>query len=158
VIGALVSPFMVYIVLQMDSILFMLRLGAVACTITAAFIVLVTLMSTEKFSYDSRAEKEEKAADRTKGLKIMKKFAFASAVLFALIGFLPNSKVLAAMIIVPALTSDQVVEPLTREAGELYALAKSALARSLEAEGTQPQATAPEPEVSGPEGEEEKVE
>lgn len=45
-----------------------------------------------------------------------------SAVVFA-----PSSKTAAAMILVPALTSDQVLEPVSAEAKELYALAKSAL-------------------------------
>jgi hypothetical protein len=40
---------------------------------------------------------------------------------------LPSSKTAAAMILVPALTSEQVIEPAGAEARELYDLAKQAL-------------------------------
>ena len=44
----------------------------------------------------------------------------------------PSSKTAAAMLILPALTSDKVTEPLTAEAKELYGLAKSALSNLAE--------------------------
>lgn len=41
--------------------------------------------------------------------------------------FLPSSKTAAAMIVLPAITSDKVIETVTPEARELYELAKDAL-------------------------------
>lgn len=41
--------------------------------------------------------------------------------------FIPSSKTVAAMIVLPAITSDKVIETVTPEARELYELAKDAL-------------------------------
>jgi Na+/proline symporter len=42
-------------------------------------------------------------------------------------GFLPSSKTAAAMIVLPAITSDMVIDTVSPEARELYGLAKGAL-------------------------------
>jgi hypothetical protein len=67
------------------------------------------------------------------GLIIMIFFALVSTLL-------PSSKTAAAMILVPALTSDQVIEPVGKEARELYELAKQALTNVAQ------KPPAPEPE------------
>ena len=46
--------------------------------------------------------------------------------------FTPSSKTAAAMIVLPAITSEQVTEPVAAEAKELYALAKRALTNIAE--------------------------
>ena len=52
------------------------------------------------------------------------------AVLFGFAAMLiPNSKTAAAMIVLPAITSDAVLEPVGKEAKELYVLAKQALSK-----------------------------
>lgn len=66
-----------------------------------------------------------------KGLVLLGLFNSAVSV------FLPSSKTAAAMIVLPAITSDTVVEAVAPEARELYTLAKDAL-RGLGEKETQP--------------------
>lgn len=53
----------------------------------------------------------------------------------------PSSKTAAAMLLVPALTSPQVTEPLTAEARELYGIAKQAIAQLAEKKAPEKEAS-----------------
>lgn len=118
----MVSAFDVYLVMQLDSIKGVMS-GVVAAGIigTGAAIIFAPLglMAGEDLGVDIKATLKKYFPLKT----------IMTLWLFSLAGsaFLPSSKTMAAMILVPALTSKEVTEPLSREAGELYGLAKDAL-------------------------------
>lgn len=60
-------------------------------------------------------------------IKVAKSILSISIPLLIIGTLLPSSRTAAAMIVVPALTSKEVVEPVAGEAKELYDLAKEAL-------------------------------
>ena len=104
----MISAFEVYLVMQLDSIRTMLLVSGVIGT-AFCFSAFVTVFEFE---------------DTPRWLK----FIFGLCILFGFAsGLLPSSKTAAAMILVPALASEEVVEPVAAEARELYQLAKQAL-------------------------------
>ncbi len=117
----MVSAFEVYLVLQLDSI------GTAAFV---AFLVLLALILIPRIN-DTMLDRKTRPYNKT--------LVAAAVLCFITSALLPSSKTAAAMIIVPALTSKGVVEPLTAEAKDLYALAKGALKKVVEA--------APEPKT-----------
>lgn len=127
----MVSPFEVYLVMQLDSINALFGWLAGASALLAGGWLFAVAMTTD---FDFQASKEEKKVR----LDAAKKFSFR-ALLFGVVclvaaAFLPSTKTAAAMILLPALTSKEVTEPLSREAGELYGLAKAALRNVAERE------------------------
>lgn len=62
------------------------------------------------------------------------KVAGVALVMFSIAFLLPSQKTIAAMYLLPKLTSDEVAEPLTAEAKEIYGLLKDALKKMSEAE------------------------
>lgn len=126
---SLISPFEVYFILQLDSI----RTAFVPIMIVSglAFIISFILMCVNADeSYNTEVKYYAFG-------KRMMKFA-TPCVLFALAGltFIPTTKTAAAMVLLPAITSEAVTTPLTREAGELYDLAKQALKKAVNDEDT----------------------
>lgn len=57
----------------------------------------------------------------------VKRTAIGSLLMLFLLTFIPSSKTVATMIVLPAITSDAVIDTVTPEAKELYGLAKDAL-------------------------------
>lgn len=112
----MVSAFDVYLVMQLDSIRDALVVAAFLFGILGHVVFGVGVMSS--------ADGEEWGpAVRKIGIRTV-----AAGVVAAIgVALVPSSKTAAAMILVPALTSKEVTEPLSREAGELYGLAKDAL-------------------------------
>lgn len=127
----MVSPFDVYLVMQLDRVVVFLGLGCAVSAVVLFIAVMSHSMDVDIYSG------ERSAAARVKRDAALRKWwipaAFAAA--FAL---MPSSKTAAAMILVPALTSDAVVVPVTEEARELYGLAKDALRSVAERERREP--------------------
>lgn len=112
----MVTPLEVYLVLQLDSI------KALVCWVSGIGAFGTAVASIAGFF--AHAEGDEVG---TQVLRFARKF-FIVAIFGLFVGVaLPSTKTAAAMILLPALTSKEVTEPLSREAGELYDLAKSAL-------------------------------
>lgn len=110
----MISAWDVYLVMQLDSIraaLFVIcGLG-----VTSALFVAGPMAGI--------ADWDEKKSMRRKSTRAL--IACVVGLLFGAV--IPSSKTAAAMILVPKLTSPEVVQPLSKEAGELYGLAKEAL-------------------------------
>lgn len=114
----MISSFDVYLVMQLDSIR-----NALFGACFLGFMVIVWQWIEQNYS----------------GMKWSVTVVLLIGAIHAL---MPSSKTAAAMILVPAMTSEQVTAPLTAEAKELYALAKQALVNVA-----QKPAEEPKPEV-----------
>lgn len=73
----------------------------------------------------SRAEESRSNAKLVKGLR--KWFVSGAVLLICLNTFMPGTKTIAAMVVLPKLTSPQALDAMGSEAKELYDLAKGAL-------------------------------
>lgn len=105
------SALLVYLVLQANTIILVLAIvGGVL--LIAAFMV----------SMESNFKESDALTQR------WKKFLGAAVATLAVTALIPSTSTMAAMYILPKLTSPEVVEPVSREAKELYSLAKKALA------------------------------
>lgn len=113
----MISAWNVYWVMQLDSIIRLLVcLAAVSGTL--AFVCLFPLV--ESFGDEAKV-----------WAKSIKTFCFCAVSFACIATFIPSSKTAAAIIILPKLTAPEVVAPVSKEAGELYGLAKQALQRAL---------------------------
>lgn len=128
----MISPFMVYLVMQLDSINIGVGILVVALFVTS---VVSTMMYADGTFNDAK-----------RAAKVLKYGYISTALMFVVCVMLPSSKTAAAMLLIPALTSDAVVEPLTREGRELYGLAKQALENYVEDAGSEAAHTSPESE------------
>lgn len=117
----MISPWTVYWVMTLDSLcMFLGGVGIVALVAGATGTIVRLIASAEPDGYGNGAA--------IAGTTWAHKTLAASLAALLVATLLPSSKTAAAMILVPALTSDQVMEPVGKEAKELYTLAKSALA------------------------------
>ena len=99
----MVSSFKVYLVMQLDDIRIGLAIFGVVFSIGGAI------------AYNGQVGFFAPA------------LAALGVLLWGISTFLPSSKTAAAMIVIPAITQDEVVETVSGEAKELYALTKDAL-------------------------------
>lgn len=106
----MISAFTVYLVMQADAI------GFSSCFAGCCFGLIGALLWL--FGMDYENEKQEKIG---RALAIFGVLTFVAGVL------IPSTKTATAMLIVPAITSGEVIEMATPEARELYDLAKGAL-------------------------------
>jgi hypothetical protein len=130
----MVSAWDVYWVMQLDSI--SAGAGFLAFLSGAGMAILWAwggFLKSDACDYGEESWRYKKGVQLGKALH---KWALAltavHALAFATAVLLPSSKTAAAMLVVPALTSDQVIEPATAEARELYGLAKQALTNLAE--------------------------
>ena len=130
----MITPFEVYLVMQLDSIFSALSFLATAGFIVAAVLTIWNGASrfdaAEYPSLCDRPEREKLWAARASSRK---QVLVWTVPIFLLAALIPSSKTAAAMIILPALTSKEVTEPLAAEGRELYALAKQALRDAVDA-------------------------
>ena len=108
----MISAWQVYLVMQLDRIGTLLAIVAIASILGFLF---VCVFVEDQPSNDERAR------------KALKSFALVSAIFAPLWIVVPSSKTVAAMIVLPAITSDRAIETIAPEARELYELAKEAL-------------------------------
>lgn len=113
----MVTPFEVYVVMQLDTVIVSAFVFGMLLFIVGAFYVAVG------------------SEDYSRGMFWAGVVSFALGILCILAGtFLPSTKTAAAMIVLPAITSEEVVAPVSAEARELYDLAKQAIRKAVDAE------------------------
>ena len=120
----MISPFEVYLVMQLDKI----EAGSVLVC-----LLLVGLCLFLWLTIAGRADHLKETDEYAKWVQLAKLFSVGLVGMVIFTTLLPSTKTAAAMLILPAITSDEVVEPLGNEARELYDLAKQALRKSLDA-------------------------
>lgn len=117
----MISAFDVYLVMQLDSIVSTATIFAIIAGLASVLNLVIGVIA----SID-----EEDFAPR---LLRSGKLCLSACLVFAAVATLtPSTKTMAAMIVLPALTSDEVVQPVKKEAAELYDLAKQALRQAVE--------------------------
>lgn len=104
----MISPWDIYLVMQLDSINGTFEWMAWMCAIAAGGIAFVHLIT-------------EGEAGSWRSVKIALAISLASAFATA---FIPASKTAAAMLVIPAIANNEAIQ---REAGDLYQLAKDGL-------------------------------
>lgn len=112
------SPFLVYLLFQADSISAALTFTAVIAGIV--FCVAVPTKVFAKFDMD----KDEGAA---LAYKMSCVATWVCPFLIAAAIFMPSTKTIAAMIVLPKVTSPQAIDTMSKESRDLYQLAKQAL-------------------------------
>lgn len=123
----MVSPFDVYLVMQLDAIRGALGAFGLVASVGAAFVaIFCATEARSQWSWDKETLEDRIA--RFAGYSKTAKRVLVAGLLSGLLSVgLPSSKTAAAMILIPALTSKEVVVPVAAEAKELYGLAKEAL-------------------------------
>jgi hypothetical protein len=117
----MITPFEVYLVMQLDTITTAAGLFGFAATCVGGFVMVVGFCEDETWA------------------KWLGSTVFSLGLFCLLLAtFLPSTKTAAAMIVLPAITSDEVVKPLGDEARGLYDLAKQALKKAVDAPVTEP--------------------
>lgn len=106
----MISPFMVYLVMQADVIVFASGLVGGILFVIGSVVFLFA-----------------KSEDDANVFVPAKWGAISGIILLIVSALFPNTKTMAAMIIIPAMTSDKAIELVSPEAGELYNLAKDAI-------------------------------
>jgi hypothetical protein len=106
----MITPFQVYIVMQLDSILAVSILISVLTSIACAILGFVYL-----------------AEGGSRVLRFLKGIGALLILSLAMCAFLPGSKTVAAMYILPKLATTENVAEMSTEAKELYKLAKACL-------------------------------
>ena len=110
----MITPFQVYLVMQLNSI--------IGLFIAIAVVSGIAIIAISVFVIDLYPREE-----RIPSMKLLKKFVTSFALSCLMIAVIPSTQTAAAMIIIPALTSKEVTQPLAKEGKELYDLAKRAL-------------------------------
>ena len=118
------SPFLVYLLFQINSI--------IASLMIAGSILLIALMPlgyaafrTADYSWD---DKEAIKLHNVAARKWMRRCIAMAAVLLTACALLPSTKTIAAMIVLPKITSPQALDAMGKESRDIYELAKKALA------------------------------
>lgn len=115
----MITPFQVYLVMQLDSISDMSLLLFLLFMIAFAFTLI-----KKNLIEDHLADDGQELLPVKRALKIE---LICASIFCSICAFMPSSKTAAAMIILPAITSDKVVNTVTPELKELYSLTKDAL-------------------------------
>lgn len=123
----MISPFMLYLVLMLDSINSALLTAAVIAGVSIPISLTITGMNNENDTYNHGWEDRREARIKVRN-KLTKMAAPIAVVCFIIATLLPNTKQAAAIIVVPAIANNEQVQA---EAGELYDLAKQALANAV---------------------------
>lgn len=119
------SPFLVYLMFQIDSISSLLIIVGSLCV--AALLPLgFAAFRTADFSWD---DKDAIAAHNVTGKKWMKKCVALAACCLVTAAFMPSTKTIAAMIVLPKITSPQAIDTMSKESRDIYDLAKKALTK-----------------------------
>lgn len=110
----MISAFETYLLFQLDSVVTTLAILSMIGGGVMLFMTLFCILELDE-------EKNQEFA------KTSKRSWQALAAMITLATFVPDSKTVAAMIVLPAITDDKVIETVTPEAREVYDLAKKAL-------------------------------
>ncbi len=118
------SAWTVYWVLQLDSIKYIFILLTIFTAVAAAITSIIGGLMTGEYN-------ERDRENGTKLLGYSKRLWLTFVVALFAANLLPSSKTAAAMIVLPALTSEEVVGTVKSEAKELYEMAKEALKEKI---------------------------
>lgn len=113
------SPFLVYLLFQADSIS-----AALVCIAVAAGMVLCIAVPV-KWAAKPHVNEDESAAIAYKASRVA---IWICPIFVAAATFMPTSKTIAAMIVLPKITSPQALDTMGKESRDIYELAKKALA------------------------------
>ena len=132
--NSLISPLEVYFVLQLDSI----RDAFVPILIIGAILSIISFILVAANADADNEYSSSNASYLALGKRMIK--PSLGTLIIGILGltFIPSTKTAATMILLPAITSDKVTEPLSREAGELYQLAKAALKKAVDEDNPTP--------------------
>ena len=115
-----ISPWTLYWILQLDSIKAAVVALAITTSLATLFLGVIGLDSSER--------------ERARG-ETMHRFAIRLAIvavpLTLLTAFLPSSRTMAAVVLIPAIANNETIQ---REASDLYRLAKQAIERVAQVE------------------------
>lgn len=130
----MISPFEVYVVMQLDTVK-SAALGVASLTgFASIFLVGLAISSKIDAEAEWRTDASKAASAKlseTVG-KLSRKVMATFALCVAATAFLPSTQTAAAMILVPALTSKEITEPVGAEAKELYNLLKRGLTKYVD--------------------------
>jgi len=110
------SPLLVYLLFQADSISFAMMFIALVAGL--AFVIALSLRPIAK----SEAGKDEAAAIAYRMCRVV---MWVCPLLIAAGIFMPSSKTIAAMIVLPKITSPQAIDTVSKESRDIYELAKN---------------------------------
>ena len=127
------SPFLVYMMFQADAISALF--GILAALTALASFILVCFACQSICSWEN---KEEVRAIKAKTARAAKVTIPAAVFLFAAALLFPSTKTIAAMVVLPKLTSPQALDAMGSEARDIYRLAKQALANIADDGGDKP--------------------
>lgn len=127
----MITPWEIYLVLQLDAIKIALALATAAST-TYFIVTLIGGASRYIGNYDE-ARNSIEAWKLVKRTALRTSFPIAIGCMVALF-MVPSTKTAAAMIVVPQIVNSPTVK---HEAGDLYKLAKQALQQAIEPERKQ---------------------
>lgn len=128
-----ISPWAIYWVLQLDSISGATGVLCLAVAVASVISLVAGALSHTADPEEWYSENYKVAAANTKArapifIRWGKRLAIAGAILFTAHAFIPSTKAMAAIIVIPAIANS---DRLQREAGDLYDLAKQALRQAV---------------------------
>lgn len=116
----MITPWEIYWVLQLDSINNALLAASLICGLSAALVLLISVMARILDEMGDQAWLEV--------LKWSKRLFIATGALIVAVAVIPSTKTAAAMIVVPKIVNSPTIQ---HEAGDLYKLAKEALSNAI---------------------------
>lgn len=123
------SPFLVYLMFQADSIKLALILLGILFMLVSIPLIAASLTPWQVHSWENKDDVEASRKLCTKASR----WAIAVFVLFLPLGILtPSTNTIAAMVVLPKLTSPQALDAMGSEARDVYRLAKQALANLVD--------------------------
>lgn len=125
----MISPWEIYLVLQLDTI--GATLGITSVLLVAGILVTAVVGGFEKGASNTYPEMEISKRERANGERLHRwtfRLIWLAVPLLAVNALLPSSKTAAAMIIIPAIANNETIQ---KEAADLYGLAKQALTEAI---------------------------
>lgn len=132
---AVISPWAIYWILQLDSIGSALTMVGIAASFIAVALGINAFFNRDMAEvYEDSTYPEGKAkhasliAKSDSALRVFKRLAPVAGILLLASAFVPSTKTAAAVVIIPTVANNETIQ---REAGDLYKLAKDALADAV---------------------------
>lgn len=130
----LINPWLLYLVMQADSIITSVRIFGMFTMIAAIACGATAIALTPDTSYDyhrrgNRVPDDEEISRHKSLIKWAVRFTAAAALLFSVAFFIPSTKTAAVLLVVPTLANNPTIQ---KEAGDIYTIAKEALREKLD--------------------------
>jgi hypothetical protein len=128
-VSAVISPWQIYLILQLDSFGSGFEYIAILGLVAAVTFALIGALDKEgAANYPNHPAAESKRKSGAAQHRRASWFFGASLLAGAFTCLLPSTRTAAAMFLIPAVANNETIQ---REAGELYTLAKDALANAV---------------------------